>query len=276
MLGDKLITMKKTVIFGVATALLAISSCSTVPLTGRSRLSLVDESQLQQQAAIGYAQLLSDPQTKVVSASSTNAQMVKRVGQKIASAVTQYMNQNGYGDQIANYKWEYNLIDSKEINAWCMPGGKIAVYTGILPVTKDEAGLATVMGHEVAHAIAQHSAERASQMTVAQGVGAAVGVASSNSKYAEYINAAYGIGGQLAILSYGRSQELEADKMGLAFMAMAGYNPNNAVAFWQRMAQASAGSQKPPAFLSTHPTDETRIAQIQRALPEAMKYYKGK
>src|SRR5690606_28846058 len=139
--------MKKTIIFGVATALLAISSCSTVPLTGRSRFSLVDESQLQQQAAIGYAQLLSDPQTKVVSASSTNAQMVKRVGQRIASAVTQYMNQNGYGDQIANYKWEYNLIDSKEINAWCMPGGKIAVYTGILPVTKDEAGLATVMGH---------------------------------------------------------------------------------------------------------------------------------
>lgn len=263
-------------IFGVATALLAISSCSTVPLTGRSRLSLIDDSQLQEQAAIGYAQLLSDPQTKVVSASNTNAAMVKRVGQKIATAVTQYMNQNGYGDQIKNYKWEYNLIESKEVNAWCMPGGKIAIYTGILPVTKDEAGLATVMGHEVAHAIAQHSAERASQMTVAQGLGAAVGVASANSKYAQYINAAYGIGGQLTILSYGRSQELEADKMGLAFMAMAGYNPTNATGFWQRMAQASSGSQKPPAFLSTHPSDEARIAQIQRALPEAMKYYKGK
>ena len=144
----------------MATALLAISSCSTVPLTGRSRLSLVDDSQLQQQAAIGYAQLLSDPSTKVVSTNNANAAMVKRVGQKIAAAVTQYMNQNGYGDQIKGYKWEYNLIESKEINAWCMPGGKIAVYTGILPVTKDEAGLATVMGHEVAHAIAQHSADR--------------------------------------------------------------------------------------------------------------------
>lgn len=276
MLGDKFTTMKKTMIFGMAAALLAISSCSTVPLTGRSRLSLVDDSQLQQQAAIGYAQLLSDPQTKVVSAGNANAAMVKRVGQKIAAAVTQYMNQNGYGDQIANYKWEYNLIDSKEINAWCMPGGKIAVYTGILPVTKDEAGLATVMGHEVAHAIAQHSAERASQMTVAQGLGTAVGVASSNSKYANYINTAYGIGGQLTILSYGRKQELEADKMGLSFMAMAGYNPTNAIGFWQRMAQASSGSQKPPAFLSTHPTDESRIAQIQRDLPAAMKFYKGK
>lgn len=263
-------------IFGMATALLAISSCSTVPLTGRSRLSLVDESQLQQQAAIGYAQLLSDPQTKVVSANNANAAMVKRVGQKIAGAVTQYMNQNGLGSQIANYKWEYNLIESKEVNAWCMPGGKIAIYTGILPVTKDEAGLATVMGHEVAHAIAQHSAERASTALAAQGVGAAVGVASSNSKYADYINAAYGIGGQLTILKFSRNQELEADKMGLAFMAMAGYNPSTATGFWQRMAQASSSSQKPPAFLSTHPSDESRIAQIQRALPEAMKYYKGR
>ena len=266
--------MKKIMIIGLATGLLAISSCSTVPLTGRSRLSLVDDSQLQQQAAIGYQQLLSDPSTKVVSTNSANTQMIKRVGAKISAAVTQYMNQNGFGDQIANYKWEFNLIESKEINAWCMPGGKVAVYTGILPVTKDEAGLATVMGHEIAHAIAQHSAERASQMQAAQVGGALVGAASSNSKYADYINQAYGIGGQLTILKYGRNQELEADKMGLSFMAMAGYNPSTAVGFWQRMAQASAGSAKPPAFLSTHPTDETRIAQIQRDLPEAMKYYK--
>lgn len=261
-------------IMGIATSLLAISSCSTVPLTGRSRLSLVDDSALQQQAAIGYQQLLSDPTTKVVSTNSANTQMVKRVGNKIAAAVTQYMNANGFGDQIKNYKWEFNLIESKEINAWCMPGGKVAIYTGILPVTKDEAGLATVMGHEVAHAIAQHSAERASQMQLAQVGGAAVGVASSNSKYADYINAAYGIGGQLTILKYGRNQELEADKMGLSFMAMAGYNPNTAIGFWQRMAQASAGAQKPAAFLSTHPSDDQRIAQIQRDLPAAMKYYK--
>lgn len=270
--------MKKTMIFGVATALLAISSCSTVPLTGRSRLSLVDESQLQQEAALGYSQLLSDPSTKVVATTNTNTQMVKRVGQKIAAAVTQYMNQNGYGDQIANYKWEYNLIDSKEINAWCMPGGKIAVYTGILPVTKDEAGLATVMGHEVAHAIAQHSAERASQAQAAAIGGGLVGAAASGKSQTTQtiVNQLYGIGGQLTILKFSRNQELEADKMGLSFMAMAGYNPSNAVAFWQRMAQASSGSQKPPVFLSTHPTDEARIAQIKKDLPEAMKFYKGK
>jgi predicted Zn-dependent protease len=270
--------MKKLMIIGLATGLLAISSCSTVPLTGRSRLSLIDDSQLQQQAAIGYAQLLSDPSTKVVSTNSTQTQMVKRVGAKIAAAVTQYMNQNGYGEQIANYKWEFNLIESKEINAWCMPGGKVAVYTGILPITKDEAGLATVMGHEIAHAIAQHSAERASQMALAQVGGAAVGVATSNKSETTQavVNQLYGIGGQLTILKYGRNQELEADKMGLSFMAMAGYNPSNAVGFWQRMSQASANGAKPPVFLSTHPTDESRIAQIQRDLPEAMKYYKGK
>ncbi len=268
--------MKKIITFGLATAMLAISSCSTVPLTGRSRLSLVDESQLQQQAAIGYAQLLSDPQTKVVSGNTANSLMVKRVGQKIAAAVTTYMNQNGYGDQIANYTWAFNLIDSKEINAWCMPGGKVAVYTGILPITQDEAGLATVMGHEIAHAIAQHSAERASQMTLAQVGGAAVGVATSGKSETTQaiVNQLYGIGGQLTILKYGRNQELEADKMGLSFMAMAGYNPTSAIGFWQRMARASSGSNKPPEFLSTHPTDDSRIAQIQRDLPEAMKYYK--
>ena len=268
--------MKKSIIFGLATIMLAISSCSTVPLTGRSRLSLVDESQLQQQAAIGYAQLLSDPQTKVVPASSANAQMVKRVGRKIAASVTKYMNQNGYGEQIKDYRWEFNLIDSKEINAWCMPGGKVAIYSGILPVTKDEAGLATVMGHEIAHAIAQHSSERASQMTAAQLGGAAVGIATSGQSQAtqQIVNQLYGIGGQLTILKFSRNQELEADQMGLSFMAMAGYNPSTAIGFWQRMAQASASSAKPPVFLSTHPTDDSRIAQIQKVLPEAMKYYK--
>jgi predicted Zn-dependent protease len=269
--------MKK--IFVASTlALSLVYGCSTVPLTGRSRVSLVDDSQLQQQAAIGYKQLLSDPKTKVVAANSTDAQRVKRVGQNIAAAVTRYMNENGHGDQIQGYNWEYNLIQSAEINAWCMPGGKIAIYTGILPVTKDDAGLAAVMGHEVAHAIAQHSAERASQMMVAQGVGAAAGVATANKSQTTQaiVNQLYGIGGQLTILKFGRNQESEADRMGLAFMAMAGYNPQNAISFWQRMAAASANTAKPPVFLSTHPSDESRIAQIQKNMPEAMKYYKGK
>lgn len=266
---------------GVA-ALLAISSCTTsvVPLTGRKVSTFgVSAADLEQQAAIGYSQLLSDPSTKVVSTNNSQAQMVKRVGAKISAAVTQYMNQNGFGEQIKNYKWEFNLIESKEINAWCMPGGKVAVYTGILPVTKDEAGLATVMGHEIAHAIAQHSLERASSMVKAQLGSAAVGaVVSGKSETSQsVINQLYGVGAQgLYILPNSRKQELEADKMGLSFMAMAGYNPSSAVSFWQRMAQASASASKPPVFLSTHPTDESRIAQIQKDLPEAMKYYKAK
>lgn len=267
-------------IMGIATCMLAISSCSTstVPLTGRKVTTFgVSAAELEQQAAIGYSQLLTDPSTKVVATSSANTQMVKRVGNKIAAAVTQYMNANGFGEQIKNYKWEFNLIESKEINAWCMPGGKVAIYTGILPVTKDEAGLATVMGHEIAHAIAQHSVERASNMYKAQigsaVVGAAVGSKSEATQ--SIVNQLYGVGAQAGyILPNSRSQELEADKMGLSFMAMAGYNPNTAIGFWQRMAQASASAQKPPAFLSTHPTDEARIAQIQRDLPAAMKYYK--
>jgi predicted Zn-dependent protease len=272
--------MKKLIIIGFASCMLAISSCSTsvVPLTGRKVTTFgVSAADLEQQAALGYSQLLSDPATKVVAASSANTQMVKRVGNKIAAAVTQYMNANGYGEQIKNYKWEFNLIDSKEINAWCMPGGKVAIYTGILPVTKDEAGLATVMGHEIAHAIAQHSVERASDMYKAQIAGVAVGAATSGKSETTQavVSELFGLGAQAGyILPNSRKQELEADKMGLSFMAMAGYNPSTAVSFWQRMSQASAGSQKPPVFFSTHPTDDARIAQIQKDLPEAMKYYK--
>ncbi len=271
--------MKKFIIIGFASITLALSSCSTtvVPLTGRKVTNFgVSAAELEQQAAIGYSQFLSDPQTKVVT-NSTETQRVKRVGANIAAAVTKYMNANGYGEQIKNYKWEFNLIQSPEINAWCMPGGKVAIYTGILPVTKDDAGLATVMGHEIAHAIAQHSVERASKMLKAQLGGAVIGVASSGTSEAtqQVINQAYGLGAQTGyVLPNSRTQELEADRLGLSFMAMAGYNPQTAVSFWQRMASASSGSSKPPEFLSTHPADDTRIARIQRDLPEAMKYYK--
>lgn len=268
--------MKKLILSFSIASILMVYACSTVPLTGRSKLSIVDDSELQQQAALGYKQLLTDPKTKVVPLTSTDAQRVKRVGQRIAAAVTQYMNQNGYGAQIQNYQWEYNLIQSPEINAWCMPGGKIAVYTGILPITQDDNGLATVMGHEIAHAIAQHSAERASQMTLAQVGGTALGAATGGKSQAtqQLVNQMYGIGGQLTLLRFGRNQESEADKMGLSFMAMAGYDPKTAVGFWQRMSDASKGKSRQPEFLSTHPSDDTRIAQIQRELPNALKYYK--
>jgi len=251
-------------------------SCSQVPLTGRSQLSLVDDAVLQEQASQAYNQFLSDPSTRVIS-SGTNAQRVKNVGNRLATAINKYMRANGYGNKY-NYNYEFNLVDSKEINAWCMPGGKVAVYSGILPVTRDDAGLATVMGHEIAHAIAQHASERYSQMTLAEAgggiLGAAVGGKSEGTQ--QVIAQLYGIGGQLALLKYSRNQESEADRLGLIFMAMAGYNPDNAVAFWQRMAAAKEGSGAPPEFLSSHPSDATRIAAIQKLLPEAKQFYKGK
>lgn len=265
--------MKKLTLTGIAAVILLSYSCSTVPLSGRKRISFVDEGQMQTAAAQSYSTLLKAPETKVLN--NADALRVKRIGQKIAAAVTQYMNANGYADQIAGFNWEFNLIDSKEVNAWCMPGGKVAVYTGILPVAKDDAGLATVMGHEIAHAVARHSSERASKAAVAQGVGGLIGAAAGNQSAAtqDMINKAYGLGAQAGyLLPNSRTQELEADHLGLIFMSMAGYNPSNAVSFWQRMAAASEGAQKPSEFFSTHPADATRIAQIQKDLPEALRY----
>jgi predicted Zn-dependent protease len=267
--------MKKFQLIGVAAmAVMVAYSCSTVPLSGRNRLSFVNESEMQTAAAQSYTTLLKDPQTKVLN--NADAARVKRIGQKIASAVTKYMTANGYAEQIQGFNWEFNLIDSKELNAWCMPGGKVAVYSGILPVTKDDAGLATVMGHEIAHAVARHSSERASKAAVAQGLGSLLGAATGNSSQAtqQLISQVYGVGAQgFYLLPNSRTQELEADHLGLIFMSMAGYNPANAVNFWQRMASASQSGQKPPEFLSTHPADGTRIAQIQKDLPEAQRYF---
>jgi len=267
--------MKKLLITGVGAIILAFSSCSTVPLTGRSRLNLVSDEQVLPMAFQAYGEFLTENKSAVLPATNSQAQRVKNIGNRLIVSVKSYMNNNNYGDLIQNYKWEVNVVESKELNAWCMPGGKIVVYTGILPVTKDDAGLATVMGHEIAHAIAGHSAERMSQEMVSQGIGTAGSVALSNNPRTQSIfNTLYGVGTPLVMLKYSRNQELEADRLGLIFMAMAGYDPQNATAFWQRMASASQNSQKPPEFLSTHPSDATRIAQIQNALPEARKYYK--
>lgn len=268
--------MKNLKIYFAGLIAILLTSCSQVPLTGRSQLSLVNDAELQQAAVQSYKEFLKDPKTKVIT-NSADARRVKAVGSKIAAAIGQYMRENGYGDAY-NYTWEFNLVESKDINAWCMPGGKVAVYTGILPITKDDAGLATVLGHEISHAIAHHSAERASQMAAAQGLGGLLGAATGGSSEGtqQIVGQLYGVGAQgLYLLPNSRKQESEADRLGLTFMAMAGYNPQSAVAFWQRMSTAKQGGA-PPEFLSTHPSDERRIADIQKLLPEAMKHYKGK
>ncbi|MEN0055771.1 MAG: M48 family metallopeptidase [Mucilaginibacter sp.] len=254
-------------------AIIALYSCSTVPLTGRKQLSLVGDSEVNQSAAASYKQLLSDPKTKVIS-SGTDAQRVKQIGAKLSVAIEKYLKDNGYSNQY-NFQWEFNLIQSSEVNAWCMPGGKVAVYSGLLPVANTDAYLAVVMGHEIGHAIARHSAERISQQMAVQGVGGAVGVATAGQSSATQgiINQLYGVGGNLVLLKYSRNQESEADRLGLTFMAMAGYDPHNAIAFWQRMA-AQNKDGAPPELLSTHPADATRIQDIQNRIPEAMKYYK--
>jgi len=252
-----------------------ITACATVPFTGRKQLSLVDDSELRQQASLAYNEFLKSPETTVIKGTA-DANEVQRVGQRISRAITTYFNDNGMGKEY-NFDWQFTLVKDNNINAWCMPGGKVAVFSGILPVTANESGLAAVMGHEIAHAIAKHSAERASQMTIAQGGGALIGAASSGQSQTTQaiINQLYGVGGQLAILKYSRNQESEADRMGLIFMALAGYNPSEAVNFWTRMMNAKEGSGAPPEFLSSHPSDARRISDIQKLVPEAMKYYKA-
>ncbi|MEX8548953.1 MAG: M48 family metallopeptidase [Mucilaginibacter sp.] len=264
--------MKKLQGIIILATVIVLNACSSVPITGRKQFIAVSDAEVNQSAAQSYSQLLSDPKTKVIN--NADAQRVKRIGGRLSAAIERYLKDNGYANQY-DFKWEFNLIDSKEVNAWCMPGGKVAVYSGILPITKDDAGLATVMGHEIGHAIAKHSAERISQQYVAQGLGSAIGVAASGSSSAlvNIINQSYGTVGQLAMLKYSRTQETEADRLGLTFMAMAGYDPHNALTFWKRMAAQGNGQQQ-PEFLSTHPADATRIVNIQNRIPEAMKYYK--
>jgi predicted Zn-dependent protease len=211
-----------------------------------------------------------------LSTNKEQADMVKRVGARIQDAVERYFKAEGMGGRLADYKWEFNLVEDKQVNAWCMPGGKVVVYTGILPVTQGETGLAVVMGHEIAHAIAEHGNERMSQGLLAQFGGVALAEALSTQPAAtqQLWMSVYGVGAQYgAIMPYGRMQESEADHLGLIFMAMAGYDPNEAISFWQRMA-SQKGGQAPPEFLSTHPSDATRIEKIKQLIPEAMKYYK--
>lgn len=252
-----------------------VVACTTNPLTKKSQLTLLPESELQAMGTQQYQQFLST--NRVVSSSNNrDAAMVKRVGQRVASAVEEYYRQNGISDKLRGFRWEYNLVDDKAVNAWCMPGGKIVVYTGLLPVTQNEAALAVVIGHEVSHALLQHGNQRMSQGLLQQlgGVALSVAVANKPVETQNLFMTAYGAGTTVGLLlPFSRNQELEADRFGLIWTAMAGYNPQEAIPLWERMERASRG-QSPPEFLSTHPSEGRRINQLQKFMPEAMKYYR--
>jgi predicted Zn-dependent protease len=245
-------------------------SCTTVPFSNRKQMTLLPESQMLSMSLTQYDQFL-DEHPPV--SGTDDARMVKNVGENIASAVERYMNDNNMSSYIEDFKWEFNLVDEDVPNAWCMPGGKVVFYTGILPYTKTEQGLAVVMGHEIAHAIARHGNERMSQQLMLQAGGTLLSLylAEKEEENRDLYLAAYGVGSTVGVtLPYSRSHETEADKLGLIFMTMAGYNPEEAVVFWQQMAQS--GGAKPPEFLSTHPANDTRIANLKKFLPEARKY----
>jgi predicted Zn-dependent protease len=250
---------------------LVLVACATVPITGRRQLNLISDGEMNAMSFQQYDEVIGQSQ---LSADLVATAMVERVGRRIQGAVEKYFAERGESSFLQGYDWEFHLIESKEMNAWCMPGGKVAFYTGILPVCQDETGVAVVMGHEIAHAIAKHGNERMSHQMGLQLGGMALGEALKN-KPAEtqslYMSV-FAVGAQFgAMLPYSRQHESEADRMGLIFMAMAGYDPRQAPVFWERM--SSAGGQAPPQFMSTHPSDETRVRQLNEHMAEAMQSY---
>ncbi|MBQ4393229.1 MAG: M48 family metallopeptidase [Prevotella sp.] len=259
----------------VAAIFVSCGTTSTVPITGRKQTLMVSDGEVLTLASQQYQEYM---KTAKPSTNATNTAMVKRVGQNLANAVVSYLNANGLSNEVANYKWEFNLVQDKQVNAWCMPGGKIVVYEGILPITQDEASLAIVLGHEIAHAVAKHSAEQLSTqmrqqniMQIGTVVAGAMGVGQNTQAI---LQTAAALNFNFGNLKYSRDHESEADYMGLIFAAMAGYNPQVAITFWQRM--ASISSNQTAEFFSDHPSDATRIKNIQGWMPEALKYYKPK
>jgi predicted Zn-dependent protease len=249
-----------------------VYACATVPITGRRQLAMVSNAEILPLASEQYEKVLD---TSRLSTNTQYVTMVKTVGSKIQKAVEQFMAEKGMSDQLAGFKWEFNVIDDpKTVNAWCMPGGKVAFYTGIMPICRDEAGVAVVMGHEVAHAIANHGRERMSQGLLANGLlGTIAGAMGQNPTLTQQVfMQAIGVGTQIGMLSFSRQHESEADRIGLIFMAIAGYDPHEAPKFWERMTEQSGGAE-PPQWLSTHPSHSTRIADLNKAMPEALKYY---
>lgn len=253
--------------------LTSITGCQRNAITGRKQLSLVPESEAQSLAATQYKSFI---QTNKLVTGTAEALMVKRVGENIVKSIKAYYEQKGLSQELAGYSWEINLVNDKQMNAWCMPGGRIVVYTGILPVTKNEAGLAVVMGHEIAHALARHGSERMSQGLLQQGLGAGLSIALSSKPQLtqEIFNTSYGIASGTIMPAFSRSNELEADRFGLMFSALAGYDPREAIAFWNRMSSATGGGST-PSLLSTHPSDAERIAALEKIMASTLQnYYK--
>jgi len=262
--------MKK--IFSLVLLTIILAACSNVLITGRKQLILVPDSEILSMSSQSYKEFIdSVPASKDLA----NTELIKKVGKKISSVVEEYLKNNGHESEIANYAWEFNLVKDTTVNAFCMPGGKVVFFEGILPITKDETGIAVVMGHEVAHAVAKHSSERLSQQLLLQYGASLTDVLLANKTEATRtgVNALYGLGAQFGVmLPYSRKHEYEADQLGLIFIAMAGYDPNESISFWERMAANSKGA--PLEFMSTHPSDANRIEKLKEYLPEAMKYYK--
>ena len=272
----KRIVMRKTMKrwMGALVALMLLAGCSSVPLTGRKQVLLVSDQEVLSSSLTQYNDYI---KTATKSNNAKQSAMVTRVGQKIAAATEQYLRQNGLESEVKNFAWEFNLVKDQQLNAFCMPGGKIVVYEGLLGIVSSDDELAVVVGHEVAHAVAKHSNERMSQQLMAQYGAAILGQAVSNRSTAvqQLATSVYGIGAQYGVmLPFSRKHESEADYMGLVFMTMAGYNPDVAVGFWQKMSAGGSGSV--PEFMSTHPSDATRIAEIKKWLPEIKAKYQPK
>lgn len=271
--------MKNSIVSFFAACFLVgiIWACQQVPLTGRKQfVGLVSQDQIMALSFAEYKGFLDT--SRVLPLTNPNAQMIARVGARLKTAAETYLIQNNYSEAINGYQWEFRLVDDKNVNAWCMPGGKIVFYTGILPICLNETGVAVVMSHEIAHAIANHGRERMSRAMAAQGMAqlgaVATGVITQNEQLMNLTGQLFGVGAQLGvILPNSRMQESEADKLGLIFMALAGYDLDESVGFWQRMAKAGEGSQKPPRMLSTHPADADRIANLKKLIPQVRQYY---
>lgn len=258
--------------FVMIVTLAILQACGSVPFTGRRQLNLVSNEQV---VALSLQQYQEFIRSAPLERGTSNSDMVTRVGSRIANAVETFYKSNGYESELQYYQWEFNLVKDKSVNAFAMPGGKIVIFDGLLPVTQTEDALAVVVGHEVAHVIARHSQERISQQMALQYGGAIAGGLLGNSAGAQIGQQVFGLGAQFGVMMpYARKQEYEADEIGLIVMALAGYNPQAAVPFWTRMAQSNEGG-RPPEFLSTHPTDEKRIARIQEIMPNVLQYYKG-